>query len=181
MPTAKKAETIAQFSEMLTRSTLTVVADYRGLKVAELQELRKTLRPLNAEAHVAKNTLTARAATQAGLPQLEEHLTGPTMLVTSYGDPVAVAKVLGDFARTTRILRVRGGLSGQRTVTPEQVASIATLPSRDVLLGRVLGQVQAPLYGLVSVLGGVIRQFAYVLQARADQLGGTQSSAESGS
>lgn len=181
MPTAKKAETISQFTDMLARSTFTVVADYRGLKVSELQALRATLRPLAAEAHVAKNTLTARAATGAGVPQLEEHLTGPTMLVTSYGDPVAVAKVLGDFARTTRILRVRGGLSGQRMVTPEQVASIATLPSRDLLLARVLGQIQAPLHGLVSVLGGVIRQFAYVLQARVNQLGGAQPDAEASS
>lgn len=175
MPTAKKAETIAQFTDMLSRATLTVVADYRGLKVSDLQDLRAALRPLNAEAHVAKNTLTMRAAVGAGVPQLEEHLAGPTMLVTAYDDPVAVAKVVGDFARTTRILRVRGGLSGQRIVTPEQVASIATLPSRDVLLAKFLGQVQAPLYGLVHVLGGAIRQFAYVLQARMEQLGGAQA------
>lgn len=180
MPTAKKTETIARFTEMLSRSTLTVVTDYRGLKVADLQELRATLRPLNAEAHVAKNTLTARAAVEAGVPRLEEQLAGPTMLVTAFGDPVAVAKAVGDFARTTRILTVRGGLSGQRIITPEDVASIATLPSRDVLLGRLLGQIQAPLYGLVSVLGGTIRQFAYVLQARIEQLGGNEAEAQAG-
>jgi len=85
---------------------------------------------------------------------------------------VSVAKVIGDFARTSRILQVRGGIAGQRTIDEAALATIATLPSREVLLGRVVGQIQAPLYGLVSVLSGTIRKFAYVLQARIDQLGG---------
>ena len=75
---------------------------------------------------------------------------------------------------------MRGGLSGKRLVNAEQIGAIATLPSREVLLGRVVGQIQAPLYGLVSVLSGPIRQFAYVLQARIDQLGGAPDGSEGG-
>src|SRR5918998_912431 len=172
MPTPKKEATVAELRYILSRATLTVVADYRGLSVADLQGLRTTLQPLNGEARVAKNTLTAIAAREAGVPELEQQLVGPTMLVVSYDDPVVVARAVGDFARTTRILTVRGGLAGRRLVGAEQIAAIATLPSREVLLGRVVGQMQAPLYGLVGVLSGVIRQFAYVLQARIDQLGG---------
>ena len=84
------------------------------------------------------------------------------------------------FARTTRILQVRGGLTGQRLLGAGEIAAIATLPSREVLLGRVVGQIQAPLYGLVGVLSGAIRQFAYVLQARIDQLGGAPAEAPAG-
>lgn len=172
MPTPKKEATVAELSDMLSRASLTVVADYRGLKVGELQTLRTTLRGLNADAKVAKNTLTVIAARQVGKEGLEPYLAGPTVLINAYGDPVSVAKAVGDFARTSRILRVRGGIAGQRAVDEAGVATIATLPSREILIGRVVGQIQAPLYGLVGVLSGTIRKFAYVLQARIDQLGG---------
>jgi large subunit ribosomal protein L10 len=175
--TPKKEATVEELREMLSRSSLAVVADYRGLKVSDLQALRTTLRPLNAEARVAKNTLTSIAAEQAGKQGLVEHLAGPTILITAYDDPVGVAKAVGDFARTSRILRVRGGVAGQRTIDEASLATIATLPSRDVLIGRVVGQIQAPLYGLVGVLSGTIRKFAYVLQARIDQLGGAPDGA----
>lgn len=177
MPTPKKEATVKELSDMLSRATMIVVADYRGLGVAELQTFRANLRPLGAEARVAKNTLTLRAAQEVGVPQLEAHLAGPTMLVVAYEDPVVVAKAVGDFARTSRILRVKGGLTGQRLVSADEIAAIAALPSREVLLGRVVGQIQAPLTGLVGVLSGVIRQFGYVLQARIDQLGGVPAEA----
>lgn len=180
MPTATKDATIQELTEMLSRATLTVVTDYRGLKVPDLQAFRAILRPLGAEARVAKNTLASRAAANAGVPALQQYLVGPTMLVVSYDDPVAVAKAVGDFARTSRILQVRGGLTGARPVSADDVAAIATLPSCEVLIGRVVGQLQAPLYGLVSVLSGAIRQFAYVLQARIDQLGGASADAPAG-
>ena len=180
MPTPKKEATVSELRDILSRATMTVVADYRGLTVADLQGLRTTLRPLQGEARVAKNTLTAIAAREAGVPELEGQLAGPTMLVVSYEDPVPVARAVGDFARTTRILTVRGGLAGKRLVNAEQIGAIATLPSREVLLGRVVGQLQAPISGLVGVLSGIIRQFAYVLQARIDQLGGVPGGGDGG-
>ena len=177
MPTPKKVAEVAELQEMLARATLTVVADYRGLKVSDLQGFRTALRAINGDARVAKNTLATLAARQVGQEQLSESLAGPTMLIVSYDDPVSVAKAVGDFARTSRILRVRGGLVGQRLVDEGGLAAIAALPSREVLIGRVVGQIQAPLYGLVGVLSGAIRQFAYVLQARMDQLGGVPDGA----
>lgn len=178
MPTPKKVAEVAELKEMLARSVLTVVADYRGLNVGDLQSFRATLRGLNGEARVAKNTLAVLAAEQAGVEQLRETLAGPTMLIVSYEDPVSVAKAVGDFARTSRILKVRSGLVGHRLVDEGGLADIAALPPRDQLIGRVIGQMQAPLYGLVGVLSGVIRQFAYVVQARIDQLGGAPDGAE---
>jgi large subunit ribosomal protein L10 len=176
--TPKKEATVEELRDMLARSSMTVIADYRGLKVSDLQALRTTLRPLNGEARVAKNTLTSIAADQANQQGLKGYLAGPTILITAYGDPVSVAKAIGDFARTSRILKVRGGMAGQRTIDETALATIATLPSREVLLARVVGQMQAPIYGLVSVLSGTIRKFAYVLQARIDQLGGAPDGAE---
>jgi large subunit ribosomal protein L10 len=172
VPTPKKEATVAELTDMLSRATMTVVADYRGLKVSEMQTFRTTLRGLNADAKVTKNTLATIAARQVGKEALTEYLAGPTVLINAYGDPVSVAKAVGDFARTSRILKVRGGIAGQRAIDEAAVATIATLPSREVLIGRVIGQIQAPLYGLVGVLSGTIRKFAYVLQARIDQLGG---------
>lgn len=172
MPTPKKAATIDELHQMFARAKLTVIADYRGLKVSDLQGLRAALRPINGEARVAKNTLATLAAERAGIPQLADYLVGPTIVIVSYDDPVPVAKAVGDFARTSRILAVRGGMVGQRPLAEADVAAIAALPTRDVLIGRVVGQIQAPLYGLVGVLSGVIRQFGYVLQARIEQLGG---------
>ena len=170
MPTPKKAATVAELSDMLSRASMTVVADYRGLKVSDLQTFRTTLRGLNADARVAKNTLTTIAAKEVGKSGLSEYLSGPTILINAYGDPVTVAKAINDFARTSRILKVRGGVAGQRSINEASLVTIATLPSREVLLGRVVGQIQAPLTGLVSVLSGTIRKFVYVLQARVDQL-----------
>ena len=177
VPTPKKEATVAELTDMLSRATMTVVADYRGLKVSDLQTFRATLRGLNAEARVAKNTLATIAARQVGKEGLSEYLAGPTVLINAYGDPVGVARAVGDFARTSRILKVRGGLAGQRAIDEAALATIATLPSREVLIGRVVGQIQAPLYGLVGVLSGTIRKFAYVLQARIDQLGGVPQEA----
>jgi large subunit ribosomal protein L10 len=177
MPTPKKEATVAELREMLSRATLTVIADYRGLSVSDLQGFRTTLRTRNGEARVAKNTLATRAAEESGLGGLREHLAGPTIVIVSYDNPVPVAKAVGDFARTSRILTVRGGMAGRRAIGEADLSAIAALPSREVLLGRVVGQIQAPLSGLVGVLSGVIRQFGYVLQARIDQLGGVAEEA----
>src|ERR671914_2252559 len=109
MPNAEKAQRIEELTDQLARAQLTIVADYRGLKVGDLQGLRGSLRPLNAQVRVAKNTLTNIAANQAGIDVLEPILEGPTALVFAYGDVVGVSKSVGDFARTSRILTVRGG------------------------------------------------------------------------
>jgi large subunit ribosomal protein L10 len=178
MPTRKKIDTVAELSELLTRSNLTIVTDYRGLSVSDLQVLRGQLRPHDAQVRVAKNTLTTIAARNANVEALEETLTGPTALVLAFGDPVQPAKIISDFVRTSRILQIRGGMLGSTRVGAGDIESLASLPSREVLVGRVVGGISGPLYGIVGVLSAPIRSLQYILQARIDQLGGAPPSDE---
>jgi len=171
MPTPKKVEKVAELSEALSRSILTIVTDYRGLTVADLQGLRAQLRPHNAELRVAKNTLTKIAARQHNMEALEPQLEGPTALVTAFDDPVQPAKIISDFVRTSRIMQIRGAMLEGALISVDQVEALASLPSKEVLIGRVVGGFSSPLYGIVGVLAAPIRSLAYVLQARVSQLG----------
>ena len=172
MPTSRKSGTVAELTNVLSRSTFTIITDYRGLKVSDLQALRAQLRPHSADVRVTKNTLTRIAARANNISALEGQLIGPTALVTAFADPVQPAKIVTDFARTSRIMRVRGAVLDGALLTTADVEAIGNLPSREVLIGKVLGGLASPLYGLVGVLSGPARSLAYVLQARIDQLGG---------
>ena len=174
MPTAQKAATIDELSEQLSRAKLTIVADYRGLGVADLQGLRGSLRPTGAEFRIAKNTLTSIAAERAGIDGMTPMLEGPTALVLAFEDPVATSKVISDFVRTSRILSVRGGVMNSRPLTAPDVEAISTLPPREELLGRLVGLLASPMARTLGVLGGPARSMAYLMNARAQQLGAGQ-------
>lgn len=177
MPTAKKVQEVEEISQLLSGATLSILADYRGLSVADLQGLRAQLRLHETKVRVVKNTLTRIAAERVGLTDLQPLLEGPTALIAVQGDPVQPAKIINDFARTSRILQVKGAVLEGQVIPASEVERLATLPPREVLLGRVVGGLQSPLYGLVGVLAGTIRSLQYVLQARAEQLGGGESAA----
>ena len=177
MPTAQKATTINELSDALSRASLAIVADYRGLNVADLQGFRGTLRQHGATMRIAKNTLTLIAADRVGITGLDGLLAGPTALVLAYDDPVQTSKVVSDFVRTSRILTVRGGVMGQRLVTAPDIDAIATLPSREELLGRLVGMLASPMARTVGVLSGPIRSLPYALNARAEALGGGEAEA----
>lgn len=170
MPTPRKEAVVAELTEALSRSVLTIVADYRGLKVSDLQTLRGQLRPHDADVKVAKNTLAKIAARANDLTDLEPSLVGPTALVLAYADPAQPAKIVNDFVRTSRILQVRAGMLEGQMIDASGVDEIANLPSRDVLVGKVVGGLASPLYSIVNVLSAPPRSLLYVLQARADQL-----------
>ncbi|MCC6790381.1 MAG: 50S ribosomal protein L10 [Thermomicrobiales bacterium] len=177
MPTAQKAVAIDQLTDSLQRATLAVLTDYRGLKVGDLQTLRSTLRPFGAEFHIAKNTLTRIAAERVGIEGLTPVLEGPLALVLAYDDVVGASKAITDFARTSRILTVKAGVLNHKVIGAADVEALATMPSREELLGKVLGLMVSPLARTVGVLSGPSRSLAYLLQARADQLGGDQAAA----
>jgi large subunit ribosomal protein L10 len=120
----------------------------------------------------ASNTLTKIAARQHGMEALEPQLEGPTALVTAFEDPVQPAKIVNDFVRTSRILQIRAAMLEGSLISPDQIEALANMPSKEVLIGRVVGGFSSPLYGIVGVLAAPIRSLAYVLQARANQLGG---------
>jgi len=172
VPTPKKVEEVREITELLRDTPLAILTDYRGLTVADLQNLRKLLHPHQANIRVVKNTLASIAADEAGMGGIKSLLEGPTALVTTGEDVVAPAKVVNDFVRTSRILQVKGAMLEGQVIAASEIENLANLPPREVLIGRVVGGMQSPLYGLVSVLAGTIRQLGYVLNARAEQLGG---------
>ena len=172
MPNAEKARAISELTDQLSRAQLTIVTDYRGLTVTDLQGLRGALRPLNAQVRVAKNTLTNIAANSVGIDVLQPILEGPTALVFAYGDVVGVSKAVGDFVRTSRILSVKGGVMGNRLLSAPDIEAIATLPSREELHGKLVGLLASPLSRTVGVLSGPSRSLAYLVQAQIDKMGG---------
>jgi large subunit ribosomal protein L10 len=177
MPTPQKAAQIEELADRLSRSQLTIIADYRGLSVSALHDFRSRIRPMDAEFRVAKNTLTRIAAEQVGIEGLESQLEGPTAILFAYGDVVAPAKAVSDFARTSRILQVRAGVMNNQVLTPADVEAISSLPPREELLAKLVGMLASPMARTVGVLSGPARSLVYLSNARVEQLGGETAEA----
>lgn len=169
MPTDAKRQAVTELAEMLRDSTAIAVADYRGLKVSEMQTVRRSLRASGVELHVAKNRLLKIAADQADRADLKPMLEGPTALATISGDEVALAKALQEAFRPFRVVTLRGGLLGNQAIDASSLARMASLPSRELLLGRLAGGLASPITGFASVLAANLRNLAGVLSAVADQ------------
>jgi large subunit ribosomal protein L10 len=167
-----KERVVDELTERLKTTDTLIVADYRGLTVTQIDELRTELLKHGARFSVVKNTLTRRAAEAAGADVLLGLLEGPSAIafLEADGDPVAVAKALADAARTTRVLAVRGGLLEGSQLTPEDVANLAKLPPADVLRAQLVGALAGPLTTVVGLFTAPLRDLVGVLQARIDQL-----------
>ena len=164
---------VAELTERLRASRTLIVADYRGLTMAQIDGLRGELLRSGARFSVVKNTLTRRAAEAAGVEALLELLEGPSAIafLEADGDPVAVAKVLNEAARTTRVLILKGGVLEGRVISEDDVRSLATLPSADVLRAQALGAISAPLTTIVGIFTAPLRDLVGVIDARIRQLG----------
>src|SRR5918997_2241894 len=155
-----KERVVRDLVERLRSSETLILADYRGLSMTEIDDVRTKLLAHGARFSVVKNTLTRRAAEEAGIKDLLELLEGPTAIAfVQEGDMVAVAKTLSDTARETKVLTVKGGILQGQTMTAEQVSDLAKLPPADVLKGRTLGIIVAPLHALVGLVGAPLRDF----------------------
>ena len=167
-----KERVVAELTERLRTSETLIVADYRGLTMTQIDDLRGKLLEHGARFAVVKNTLTRLAAEAAGADALLALLEGPTAiaLLESDGDPVAVAKALSDAARDTRVLVVRGGLLEGRPMEPAEVESLAKLPPMDILRSQVLGAVTGPLITIVGLFTAPLQDLYGLLDARIDQL-----------
>jgi len=165
----QKAAVIEEVAGQIQEADAVFAVDYRGISVPQAAELRTKLRDADASFRVVKNTLTERAADQAGAEGLKELLEGPTAMTFVRGDAAAAAKALRDFRRATQLLEFKGGWMNGEALTPEAIDAIAQLPSREVLYGRLVGMVASPLTGLASAMGGLIGGLARQLQAMADQ------------
>ncbi len=157
MPRPDKIEIVDEVAERLGRSSGIILTDYRGLSVAELSALRHVVSGAGGEYKVIKNTLLKLAMTQGGIKGLDDQLNGPTGVGFAYEDTVAVAKAVTDFAKKHDALTVKGGYMEGQMVTDAAIKMIAALPPREELIAKLLGSLQAPLYGLVSVLSAPAR------------------------
>lgn len=166
----EKAVAIDELRETLRGTELVIVTDYRGLTVGQMQMLRRELRAAGGQFRVARNTLLRLAAEREGQADLNPLVDGPTGIAIAEGDMVTVAKALTAFAKAADALEVRGGLMNGKGISAEEVLALASLPSREEMLAKMLGSMQAPATNFVGVLSAVARSLAYVLQARAEQL-----------
>jgi len=167
-----KERVVAELTERLRSTETLLVADYRGLTMPQIDELRSKLIEHGARFAVVKNTLTRRAAEAAGSDTLLALLEGPTAIafLESGGDPVAVAKALVDAARETRVLEVRGGMLEGRPIEAAEIESLAKLPPLDALRGQVLATVIAPLTGILALFTAPLQDLYGLIDARIEQL-----------
>ena len=169
---AQKERLVAELADRLKNTQTLIVADYRGLSVTEVDKLRTELLQHGARFQVVKNTLTKRAAEEAGSEALLALLDGPTAIafLETEGDPVAVAKALANAARETRVLEIRGGILEGTQIGGDEVRNLATLPPADVLRAQVVSAVSGPLMTVVGLFTAPLRDLVSVIDARIKQL-----------
>ena len=166
---AEKAATVADITARLKASSTAVLADYRGMTVGQMRELRSKLRGGGIEMVVVKNTLARRAARAAGYEPLSAELVGPVAMLFAVDDVSAPARILNEYIRANRKMVIKAGLLEGQVIKAEAVTELADLPSREVLLSRLLGAMQAPLGNLASVLQAPIVKLARTLDALRTQ------------
>ena len=165
----QKREIVADYVEKMSRSQAMIIADYRGLNVAEMTELRRNLREVDGLFQVIKNTLFERALDQSGIPIPTEELNGTRAIGYCLGEIPAVAKMLTDFGKETQLLEVHGAILGDHFIGADAVQDLANLPPREILLAQLLGMIQGPMSQLVNTLNAPMRELAQVLRARSEQ------------
>lgn len=171
MPTPAKQQTVSELTDVLQRAKVVIATDYSGMSVNQMTELRRVLREQGAEYRVIKNRLALLAAERAGNELVPQLLDGITGMAFGYDDPVSVAKTIDEFVKSSRAtLKVRNAVIDGRLVDSTQVAALASMPPKDILLGRLLGQLNSPVTRLVYALNGPVQGLAMVLQRRAEQV-----------
>lgn len=178
----RKVKLVTEYVEQLERSKGLILADYRGLSVNDVSEIRKAMRPIGSKFQVVKNRLLKLALKEVDLSLPAEWLAGPTAVSFCYDELPAVAKVLTDAAKDLETLQIKGGVLGTSVIAADKVYAIADLPSREVLLAQVLGAINAPATQVAGVVASGVRQVLNVLQAYVDKLqesgGGLEQAAE---
>jgi large subunit ribosomal protein L10 len=172
MDKRQKEQIVSDLTERLRSTETLIVADYRGLTMPQVDALRTELLTHGARFQIVKNTLTRRAAEAAGAEHLLALLDGPTAIafLESDGDPAAVAKALRTVARETQVVEIRGGVMQGRPISADEIMTLATLPSIEVLRGQVLGAVTAPLMTIVGLFNAPLQNLIGLIDARIEQL-----------
>jgi large subunit ribosomal protein L10 len=180
MPTEAKAEKIAELTEKLGRAAVTILVQTQGLNVKDMTELRRRMREAKIEFQIAKNTLLRIAAERNNMTQLDKGIfNGQTAVAIGYEDEVATAKAITDYVRTSRVVTLKSAILGGRALTAEQVEGLARIPGgKPQAKAQVVGVIQGPLGSAYNLLNAPLRDFVYVLQARAEQMQGGAPAAE---
>jgi large subunit ribosomal protein L10 len=165
----KKEKMLAQYVDLLSRSQAVIIMRYGGLKMPELDKIRKQMRSAQAEFHVTKNTLMQRAIKQSGYDLPPDWLTGMTAMSFCFQDPPAVAKALGELSKELEKLQVVGGVLNGKLISKSDVEALADMPSLETLRAQIIGAISAPASNLISVLNAAIAGIIYALQARIDK------------
>ncbi|MFC2020337.1 50S ribosomal protein L10 [Chloroflexota bacterium] len=173
MSREKNAEIIDSLEETFSRCAIAILTDYRGLSTPEVTALRRKLQETGGEYRVVKNTLARLAAEKAGNENWLSAFEGPLAIAFGYNEITEPAKIVTNYIRDTRLgLDIKGGFLGDRLLTSEEVTTLSTLPSREVLLARLLGQINSPIANLASCLVSPIRGLIGVLEAQIKQMEG---------
>ena len=176
MSKEKKAQIIDALQSEFSNCNIGIMTDYRGLSNAEITELRRKVQASDGTYKVVKNTLARFAAERAERPELAVSFKGPVAIAFGYGDIIQIARAIADHVRTSgTTVSIKAGFLPERVLTAEEVNSLARLPSREVLVARVVGGMKSPIWRLVGVLTGPLRGLSGVLQARIEQLEGAQN------
>src|SRR5262245_54473058 len=172
-----KSRVVAELTERLRSADTLIVADYRGLTMPQIDDLRGKLLEHGARFTVVKNTLTRRAAKDAGADALLALLEGPSAIafIEAEGDMVAVAKALADSARDTKVLAIRGGILAGKEISADDVDELSKLPPLEILRGQVIGAVIAPLNQLLALVNAPLQNLYGLIDARIEQLGGEET------
>ena len=176
MSKEKKAQIIDALQREFSNCSIGIMTDYRGLSNAEITALRRKVQASDGTYKVVKNTLARFAAERVERPELAASFEGPVAIAFGYGDIIQIARAVADHVQTSgTTVSIKAGFLPERVLTAEEVISLARLPSREVLLARVVGGMKSPIWGLVGVLAGPLRGLSGVLQARIEQIEGVQN------
>ena len=176
-PNADKVETVAEIKALFDGADAAILTEYRGMRVAHLRDLRRSLRSVGGEYRVFKNTLVRIAADSVGATELEPLLHGPTAVAFVKGDAVEVAKAIREFAKTNPNLIVKGGLLGTKVLSAAQATALADMPPKQQVLAEIAGLFAAPLSQFASLLAAPPRDIAYAINALIEKNGGEPEAA----
>jgi len=164
-----KIKSVKDIKEKFDKSKVVILTDYKGLTMSQMSKLRRKLRPIDAEYKVFKNTLISRAIKDKAYDGIDPLLTGSTAILFGYEDQVAPTKVLSEFIKENEKPGIKGGLLDGKVIDTKTITMLAKLPSREVLLGRVVGTMKAPITNFVLDCKGILNKFVYALSAIRDK------------
>lgn len=169
MPTAEKIKKVSQIKELLKEAKIAIFSNFQGLEVKEMNRLRQNLKKEGIVFYVVKNSLAQIAVEEIGMEELEEFLSGPTVLTIGAKEIVKPAKMLDNYSRENKSLKIKGGLLQGKKITEEEVLSLAQLPSREILLMQLLGIMQSPIRNFLNVLSAPLNNLVHTLSAIKDK------------